>query len=146
MSDQRKHGERYGRSAGGSGDRRRACRYRVCSRDAFLGRWEDSSFVEAPCRILDISLVGCLLELRPLPDLVAGQTVWFRPSEVTPCEWAEARLIAIRRPLFRRWQIRVQFLADLPYSSFQPLVFATGQAPETRDRDVPEHEMDHFWR
>ncbi len=147
MSDQRKFDGSGVGSVGGSGDRRRACRYRVGSRDASLGRHDASSgFVEGPCRIIDVSLAGCLVESGPLPKLARGQSVWLRPAGIAASDWAEASVVAVRKPWFRSWQIRVEFLAELPYSSFRPLVFEKDPGFGTADRAVPEHEMDHFWR
>jgi hypothetical protein len=86
-----------------------------------------------------------MVESRPLPNLRAKQPVWFRTSDISPSDWTEAIIIAVRRRLFRRCQIRIEFLADLPYESFKSLVFGTDHARKAADREAPEHERDHFW-
>lgn len=147
MSDPGYYGARGGgRPLSSARDRRRACRYRVGLADGSLGWWEDSSFVDAPCWIIDVSLLGCLVESRPLPSLREQQRVWFRPLCASSSDWTEAIVIAVRRRLFRRHQVRLRFLADLPYESFKLLAFGTGRPRKTADPERPEHEKDHFWR
>jgi hypothetical protein len=87
-----------------------------------------------------------MVESRPSPNLRAQRPIWFRPSGISPSDWTEAIIIAVRRRLFRRCQIRIKFLGDLPYESFKPLVFGTGPPRAPADPESPEHEKDHFWR
>jgi hypothetical protein len=129
-----------------SNDRRRACRYLVALPESSLGWWEESSFVDTPCRTIDISLIGCMVESRPLPRRMARQSVWFRTLGVSPSDWTEGIIVAIRKPLFRKWQIRISFLAPFPYESFRSLVFGPDQLGETARRESLEHETDHFWK
>jgi hypothetical protein len=102
--------------------------------------------VETPCRIVDLSLAGCLVEARPAPRLKEQQKLWFRPQGVSPCDWTEGTVVAIRKPLFKWCQVRIRFLTDLPYASFKPLVFGAECPPETATPEAPEHEKDHLWR
>jgi hypothetical protein len=147
MADPRYYSANSGDRPPSSGrDRRRACRYRVGLADGALGWWEDTSFVNAPCRIIDLSLFGCLVESRALPNLREQQKVWLRPLGVSPSDWTEGTIVAIRKPLFRRCQIRISFLADLPYGSFKSLVFGAEHPREAAARNAPEHETDHLWR
>jgi hypothetical protein len=147
MGDRRYYHPQSGdRPLSSSRDRRRACRYRVGLADGSLGWWEDSSFVDAPCRIIDLSVFGCMVESRTLPKLKEQQKVWLRPAGVSPSDWTEGIVVAIRKPMFRPCQIRIQFLVDLPYDSFKPLVFGEGRQCRPADPDAPEHEKDHYWR
>jgi hypothetical protein len=127
-------------------DRRRACRYRVGLADGLLGWWEDSSFVDMPCRIIDLSLLGCMVESRRLPNVKEQQKVWLRPVGVSPSDWTEGIIVAIRRPLFRQCQIRISFLADISYASFKPLVFGADHLREAAAPEAREHEKDHLWK
>jgi hypothetical protein len=147
MADSRYYSARSGdRPLSAARDRRRACRYRIGFAEGSLGWWQDSSFVETPCRIIDLSLAGCLVEARPASRLREQQKVWFRPLHVAQGEWTEGTVVAIRKPLFRQCQIRIRFLTDLPYASFKPLVFGTECPPEPATPEAPEHEKDHLWR
>ena len=127
-------------------DRRRVCRYSVNLPDGALGWWEGGSFTETTCRIIDLSTNGCLIELRPKSHLAEQQSVWLRPPGVEPGAWIEGAIISIRKPLFRACQIRIRFLADLPYDLFKNLVFGTGEPHESAGAVGPEYEKDHFWR
>jgi hypothetical protein len=134
------------RPLSGRGDRRRACRYPVGLADGSLGWWEGSSFVDTPCRIIDLSLVGCLVETRALPGVKEQQKVWLRPLGVSPGDWTEGVLVAARKPFFRPCQVRIRFLNDLPYESFKPLVFGVDKHRPSPAGDRPEHEQDRIWR
>ncbi len=127
-------------------DRRRACRYRVGLADGSLGWWQDSTFVNTACRIIDISVAGCLVESCAAPNLKEHQSVWLHPLGVSTSDWTEGIIVDIRKPLFRRCQIRMRFSTDLPYESFKPLAFGVESAGETAVREAPEHEQDDFWR
>jgi hypothetical protein len=130
----------------GGKDRRRACRYVVTFPDGSLGWWEDSCFVDMPCRIIDMSLVGCMVESRSLPKGMQQQSVWFRTLGVSPSAWTEGIIVAVRKPLFRKCQIRIRFRAPFPYESFRTLVFGPDRLCENANREFAEHEKDHFWR
>jgi hypothetical protein len=134
------------RSPSGRNDRRRACRYPVGLADGSLGWWEGSSFADAPCRIIDLSLMGCLVETRALPGLKEQQKVWLRPLGVSTSDWTEGIIVAIRKPLFRPCQVRIRFLSDLPYASFKPLVFGVENSRKATTAETPEHEQDPMWR
>jgi hypothetical protein len=127
-------------------DRRRACRYRVGLADGALGWWEGSSFVNTPCRIINLSLFGCMVEARANPNLKEQHKVWLRPLGVSSSDWTEGTIVAIYKPLFRRCQIRISFAADLSYEVFKPLVFGEMADHETAAREAPEHEKDDYWR
>ena len=147
MSDRKNYSARNAVSRlSGSNERRRACRYVVAFPDGLLGWWEDSCFVNTPCRTIDVSLAGCLVESRPLPGRMEQQSVWFRALNVSPGDWTEGIIVAVRKPWFRKWQIRISFLAPFPYDSFRSLVFGPDHLREIAERDSPEHEKDHFWR
>lgn len=147
MADPKYYSVRSGdRPPSSRNDRRRACRYRAGLPDGALGWWEGPRFVEAPCRIIDISLIGCMVELRRLPSLAERQPVWFRAVGVSPGDWTEGIVVALRKPLFRQGQVRIKFLADLPYDAFKPLAFGTEHLREVAGPGAPDHEKDHFWR
>ncbi len=138
------------RSAGsrlsGGNERRRACRYLISLPDSSLGWWEDSLFVSTPCRLIDLSLAGCLVESRSLPRQVEQPSVWFRPPSVSRDDWTAGIIVAARKPLFRKWQVRIDFLAPFPHESFRSLVFGPDHPRVILERESPEHEKDHFWR
>jgi hypothetical protein len=127
-------------------DRRRACRYLVALPDGSLRWWQDSRFVDTPCRMIDISLVGCMVESRSFPRRMKQRSVWFRPLGDPPVDWTEGVIVAARKPWFRKWRIRISFLAPFPYESFRSLVFGPAHLRENADRESPEHEKDHYWR
>jgi hypothetical protein len=87
-----------------------------------------------------------MVELRPIRNLMEEQPASFRPLGISPSTWTEAIIVAVRKPLFRQCQIRIRFLAELPYELFKPLVFGRERSCETADPEAPEHETDHFWR
>jgi hypothetical protein len=127
-------------------DRRRACRYLVALPDGSLRWWEDSRFVDTPCRIIDISLVGCMVKSRSFPRRMKQRSIWFRPPGDSPVDWTEGIIVAVHKPWFREWQIRINFLAPFPYESFRSLVFGPAHLGEAAERESPEYERDHFWR
>jgi hypothetical protein len=102
--------------------------------------------VNMPCRIIDMSLVGCMVESRAIPKLVAQQSVWLRPPGASPGDWTEGIIVAVRKPWFRKWQIRISLLAPFPYESFKSMAFGSDHLREVPERESPEHEKDHFWR
>jgi hypothetical protein len=127
-------------------DRRRVCRYAVNLPDTALGWWEGQSFTQTPCRITDLSTNGCQVQTRSNAHLAEQQSVWILPPGVEAAGWTEGVVVAIGKPLFRPRQVRIRFLADLPYELFKTLVFATGKPHEPVGAVGPEYEKDHFWR
>jgi hypothetical protein len=130
----------------GRNERRRACRYLAVHPDSLVGWWEDSCFVKTPCRILDISLVGCLVESHRLPGRKEREPIWFHPRGVSETDWMEGILVGVRKPWFQHPRIRINFLAPFPDDSFRSLVFGSERLREIAVRESPEHEMDHYWR
>jgi len=74
------------------------------------------------------------------------QSVWLRPAGLPQSDWPEGVIVSARKPFFRSWQIRIGFLAPVPYESFKTLVFGPDQLEDIADRERPEYEKDHFWK
>jgi hypothetical protein len=87
-----------------------------------------------------------MVELRRLPRRMERQPVWLRPRGFSPGESPEGIIVSVRKPLFRRCQVRIGFLAPFPYESFKTLVFGPDHLHEIAGCELPEHEMDHFWK
>lgn len=102
--------------------------------------------MDAPCRIVDLSVIGCMVESHPLPNLKAQQKVWLRPLAVAADDWMEGTIVAIRKRLFRPCQIRIRFLTDLPYDAFKPLVFRDRDRRRPAGAGEPDYEKDHYWK
>src|SRR5262249_40557007 len=93
-------------------ERRRACRYVVAFADGFLLGWgEDLRFENTPCRVIDLSLTGCMIESRRFRSRMKGQTVRLRLDVASPGDWMEGIVVSAHKPLFQHWQIRIRFLA-----------------------------------
>jgi hypothetical protein len=133
-------------SVPGSSDRRRSVRYAVFFPDALLGWWEGSSFVEVPARFLDLSLQGCMLELRRVPARTARQVGWIRSLAASPDQWVEGVVLSVRKPLIKRCRVRVAFRDPFPYQSFKKLVCGSEDLHATIRTDVAPHEQDHYWK
>jgi hypothetical protein len=127
-------------------DRRRACRNPVVLPEASLGWWQDSTFMSTAGRIVDLSLYGCLVESWRFPPERERQPVWVCPLDVSPRDWAEGVVISARKPLLRKCQLRIRFVAPFPYESFKTLVYGPGHLLEVARDETPEHERDEFWK
>jgi hypothetical protein len=147
MSDPRYHNQTGGLwLLSGRNDRRRACRY-VARLPECLSRWRDESdWIDTPCRIVDISVAGCLVESPRLQRLFERQAVWLRPVSLPMSDWTEGFITSVRSRLFRKCQIRITFLAALPYETFKALVYGTDELGTAEFSDSPDHEKDHFWK
>lgn len=129
-----------------SSERRAVCRYPVIIPDALLGWWTDTTFAQVPARIVNISTVGCWLETPETPNREETQSVWLRPVGIPTSEWAEANIVSIRKRFLGKCQIRIKFVAPLPFEAFKTLVYGPEHATQPEDRDLPDHERDYFWR
>ena len=127
-------------------DRRRACRYSVVLPECCLAWKKDSCLVENACQVVDISMAGCLVESRALPTRMDKQPVWLRIPDLSPGDWTEGIIVAAWKPWFRNWRIRIKFVSPLPYDTFGRLVFGGDYLHQVVDRELPEHDRDHFWR
>jgi len=87
-----------------------------------------------------------MVEASCLPSRMERQSVWLRPLGVSPSDWTEGIIVSVRKPLFRKCQVRIAFLAPFPYESFKTLVYGPEHLRETAGPQLPEHEQDHFWR
>ena len=105
----------------GQDDRRGSSRYTVVEDQAWLGWWEGATYVTAPCRILDLSIRGALVELETLPSL--ERSVWFCPPETATAQWLEATLVQRQRQENGLQQARIAFQRILPYDTFKALVY-----------------------
>lgn len=105
----------------GQDDRRSSCRYVVVVDQAWLGWWDGPSYVTAPCRILDLSIRGALLEVETLP--FAERSVWFCPPETAAAEWLEATLVQRHQQKTGLQHARIAFQRMLPYETFKALVY-----------------------
>jgi hypothetical protein len=114
--------------------------------ESALGWWEDSRFVSIPCRLIDVSQAGCLVEAAPLPSRTERLSVLVRIQGASPEDWVEGVVVATKKSFFRKCQIRIGFLAPLPYESFKTLVYGPSPSSEAADSERLEHEKDHFWR
>ena len=102
--------------------------------------------MSTPCQIIDISLVGCMVESYRFSSRMERQSVLLRPLGVSASDWIEGIVVSVRKPLFRKCQIRIRFLASFPYNSFKTLVFGPDRSGELAGPEPLEHEKDHFWR
>ncbi len=127
-------------------DRRRSCRYTVALPECCLAWKKDSSVVEKPCRVVDISMGGCQLESRSVPTLMEQQPVWLRIHDLSQGDWTEGIFVSGWKPWFRNRRIRIRFVSPLPYEAFQHLLFGRDFLHEIAAREIPEHDRDHFWR
>jgi hypothetical protein len=127
-------------------DRRRACRYPVVFQDTLLGWWQDACFVHVSAHLVDLSTNGCLAELARHSNLKTGQSVWVRPQSASLAAWKEARVIAVRKPLFGKCRVRILFLIPFEYEIFKKLVFGPDHLRDTHQSNGLEHETDEFWK
>jgi PilZ domain len=130
----------------GSGDRRRSCRYHVHSGDAILEWHVGSSSLELPARLIDLSLHGCMLELKKLPAKTDRQSVRVRFPAAASQEWVEGVVRSIRKPMFKCCRIRIAFPDSFPYQTFKKLVYGREDFCGSLPEDVPAHEQDHYWK
>src|SRR5262245_37036427 len=105
-------------------ERRRACRHAPIQRQVWLGWLEGSMFRVTPARLMDISMKGARLLADKSPAV--GQRIWFCPPGEPPPERVEAALVRVRKQLFRPREVRIIFLAPLPYETFKDIVFGPG--------------------
>jgi hypothetical protein len=132
---------------GESQDRRRTCRYTPSVKSVFLGWGWGGSQVEIPVELESISLKGCMVKSRVRPAPTAGQQIWFRATGMEGLDWIEGRLVSSQKRFFRKHEIRVAFVSELPFQTFKMLVYGkaeVGPEPETIQR--PMHETDQWWR
>ena len=129
-----------------AGDRRRVCRYSAVLQKAFLGWWHESSFTNVPGRLVDLSVSGCRLELDRLPPLAPAQAVWVHLHKESQIEWIEGQIIAIRKPLLRKCEVRVSFVETLSYEPFKKVIYGPGYLQDHVKKPAPEHEWDQFWK
>jgi hypothetical protein len=127
-------------------DRRRSCRYRVLLGDVLLGWWEGSTFVKVPAHMLDLSLQGCMLEMRRAPARTARQPVWVRSLVASSQEWTEGVVLAVRKPLIKRCRIRIAFRDSFPYQTFKKLVYGAEDFHGSSRHEPAPHEQDHYWK
>jgi hypothetical protein len=128
------------------GDRRRACRYSVALPECSLAWKKDSCLVEKACQVVDISMAGCLVESASVPTRMEKQAVWLRIPDLSPGDWTEGVVVSAWKPWFRKSRIRIKFVSPLPYDTFGRLVFGQDYLCQFVDRELPEHDRDHFWR
>jgi hypothetical protein len=134
------------RTKSASGDRRGICRYEVVIHDALL-RWrQGSSFTQMPVRVVNLSLNGCLIHSPQLPGVSAPQDVWICLQTDPVQDWIEGRIISIRKPLFRKFEVRISFLTTLGFETFKRSVYGPDHWQDGDSRATPEHERDHFWK
>jgi hypothetical protein len=126
-------------------DRRRTCRYPAVIKDALLGWDADGSRVEIPVELVNISINSCLMRSRRGPAPLPGEPIWLKFPEIHPEDWVEGVLVSTDKPFLRSYVIRFQFLALLPFHTFKLLTSGTNGIVQERT-DLPEHEMDNFWR
>ena len=130
----------------GGGDRRRVCRYPAALQDASLGWWEDSSFVEVPARLVNVSTNGCLVELARRPKPTPREAIWFQSRKASLGEWTEGRIVSVRKPLLRKCKISISFVTPFAYDFFKELVYGPEQVDNDTGIEAPEHERDGFWK
>src|SRR5262245_17069634 len=125
-------------------DRRNTCRYPAVIKEAVLGWCEGEARKEITARLENISHKGCLATSKvPIPRK-PGETVWLKLPTLESSEWVEGVLRSVAKPFLRRCSVRIEFLTPLPFSTFKSLVY--GSIEIENQRDLPEHESDHFWR
>jgi len=129
-----------------SDDRRRIIRHSVVLPDALLGWWEQENYTTISVQLVNLSISGCMVESRQLVGRAERQPVWMRALAVEPAEWTEAVVVRVKKPLFRRCQVRLRFLAPFPFESFKMLVYGPDQGGVSETEETPEHERDKFWR
>ena len=129
-----------------TGDRRRVCRYPAVLRNAVLGWWRHSEFKTQAGDLANLSLSGCLIELDRLPDLSMADSVWLHLHKSSELEWIEGRVIAIKKPLLRKCQVRVLFVGPLGYEPFKKIVYGPGYLGDHIQTPKPDHEHDQFWK
>ncbi len=128
------------------GDRRRVCRYPTVVERAYLGWWQESTFVTEPACLVDLSLNGCMLALDRLPAIAAGGSVYVHLNMGAQHDWVEGRMIAARKRILRKCEVRVSFSTPLGYEHFKELVYGPEYLGEHAHRSVPNHEWDQFWK
>jgi hypothetical protein len=130
----------------GSGDRRRSCRYNVRIGDAVLELCALPSSIEMPARLIDLSLHGCLLELKKLPAKTERQSVRLRFPAAASQDWVEGVICSIRKPMFKSCRIRIAFRDSFPYQTFKKLVYGSDDFSGPLPEEAPAHEQDHYWK
>jgi hypothetical protein len=130
----------------GSSDRRRSCRYRVLIDDAILEWPAGPSALELPARLIDLSLHGCMLELKKLPAKSEQQAVRIRFPAAVDQEWVGGIVCSIRKPMFKCCRIRIAFHDSFPYQTFKKLVYGRDDFSKSSSAEAPAHERDHYWK
>ncbi len=102
--------------------------------------------MEKACQVIDISMAGCLVESASLPTRMEEQAVWLRIRDLSLVDWTEGVIVSAWKPWFRKSRIRIKFVSPLPYVTFGRLVFGEDYLCQFVERELPEHDRDHFWR
>jgi hypothetical protein len=118
----------------------------VVLEDAILGWWQNTEFINAPARLVNLSLHGCLVEIGMMPDLSPQQAVWVHPHLEAEVDWVEGVVVGIRKPLLRKCNVRIAFVRPFGYDPFKKLVYGPGHIQEVSQESAPEHERDGFWK
>jgi hypothetical protein len=122
------------------------CRYPTKTTEALLGWWNGTSFVHVPAHIINFSTVGCWVETSQVVDRVEKQSVWLCPLGFRTAVWTEGTVVSVKKRFLGKYQFRIKFLTTFPYDAFKALVYGPEYATETANRELPEHERDHYWR
>ncbi len=128
------------------GDRRRSCRYLALHSESQIGWWKDSTFEEKPAKLIDISLHGGLLTTKSKPPVAVGKPIWYRPVGVPNNEWIEGLVVKVTKPLLGQCRLAIRFTTDFRYETFKAIVYGAPVEEPTSHREIPEHEMHHFWK
>jgi hypothetical protein len=129
-----------------AGDRRRVCRYSPVLRDLLLGWRDDSSFVQLPAYFVDLSMGGCLVEMKRRPPLKTGQAVWIQLENASLPQWIEGRVVAVRKPFLSRCKVSISFLGSFDFETFKSIVYGPDHVRDVSRPGAPDHEREGFWK
>jgi hypothetical protein len=115
-------------------------------KDSQIGWWKNSVFVEQPAELVDISLHGGLLRTKSKPPMAIGKPIWYRPVGVANNEWIEGVLVTVNKPFLSKCRLAISFASVLRYDAFKAIVYGAPVEDPASHREVPEHEMQHYWK
>lgn len=145
MNSARRRRKKRAELGPGGIDRRAWCRYPAVLQVAQL-QWVSAGLTrEGSGVLLNVSMQGCLLRMRSGPGSEPGLAVKLRTPGVEASDDIEGVLVASRRSLLGVRTLRIRFLRSLTFGSFKSLVYGPQPDPAPCTQ-VPEHEMDIYWR
>jgi hypothetical protein len=127
-------------------ERRAASRYAANRPPAFLGWYEGDAYRTTRVRVVDVSVLGMLVEVQAFPP--PSGDVWLSLVGQKPSQWLEVGVVRTSRQwrlLGLRRLVRLKFLEACPYDLFKTAIDGFSRQSHVPDDDS-EHLQGHRWR